>query len=440
MCQGVFAMPRKSFSPQRNENRERLAKLVREALKTLNMPKGEVAKKAGITPSHLSHVLRKAKSLSKEKLLSLGDVLKIPRDQILSVAGFAASEESGIDLGNVTLVRSLGGPRMKVVTDPRFIDSAIFMWIFSTQPFREIGIEWDLANTDWGKVAPEVASQKYAVGFYNRKAVVSRGTKPLYNVKYWTDLCLYKGYALLARPNDRERSGTLDLDRGRKYLRALIKRSKDRRPIIVSMGTEPVWRLMTSLVPELIPKNFKVDTYANPDFALNQFLKEKVGDLYVGGLPQRLFAKEEGCVEVLSFENNPLLFSLNSLICSEEMVESQKPILSTISSLWFHTVGRMKREPNFRALVVRGIQSMLIDLKIDNHNLRKEYFDMLFSETDDENAYESFPNHPSELLDEVMGIFPLAFERLKKIRVEAIVTAFLETLNPRLDKEEHSFV
>lgn len=436
-------MSRKAYAVKQREDLAKLSLLIREALNQLGQPAAQVAKAAGIHPSHLSQALNRKKALSRQKLIALAGQLRVPQKKLLQAAGYPVEDGLEIDLGNVTILHGLGGLPLKIVTDPRFIDSAVFMWIFSTQPFKAMGIDCELVKVDWHKVPEEVATNQYAIGFYNRRASVKRGTLKLYQVRYWSDLCLYRGYALMAHRNN-ELQEPVTLTAANSYLKNLIhgRRRSGRKTTIVSMGADTVWRLTNPLTPDLNDDNFIVESLGDPDFALSQFLNG-VGDLFVGGLPQRLAARKMGCHEVLSSQNNPLLFSLNSLICSETMFEERKPILTAASALWFDTISKLKINQEFRQQVTQAIPQLLRNLSIEKHNLNEEFFQTIFSETG--STYEFFPDRPTDLLDQLLRIIFETFGQIKEAKIgtktiEAVFSNLEETLNRELDKEMYRYL
>jgi hypothetical protein len=360
------------------------------------MATSAVAESAGIHRTHLYRVLGESKSLGKEKLIGLADALGIARNDLLLAAGYE-SIDPRIDLGSVT-PRRLGGTRLGVVTDPRFVDSAIFFWIFSAQPLRGIGIDCELIRTDWERVPEEVSNRKNAIGFFNRRSIPDFG-----GVRYYMDLCLYKGYALLARRDDVRKKITRIQD-AREFLTGLVARKKKEKPTIVCMGADTVWSLRTSLTPELSDQNFVVKPFGNADFALEKFAAG-LGDLYVGGLPQRLRAcKEYNCIEILNSEINPLLFSMNSLIYSEQFAggdDAAQPLLSTISALWFRNISALKRDEDMRSQMFSEVQRFsTADRETARSSLTHEAFEAVLRN----GAYEDFPDTPTGLVDSIFHI------------------------------------
>lgn len=397
-------MPRKSNLTAQKEDREKLAKLIQQAVDKSGLTHGQVAEKAGIHRSHLSRVLNKEKSLSRDKLSALADVLNLPREVLLEAAGHTVIEEFDLDLRQFGIIRSLGGRKLTVVTDPRFVDSAVFMWIFNTQPFRTLGIDCELLSVDWRDVSQTVATTEYAIGFNNRRAVLKVGDQEVFPVKYWSDLCVYKGYALIARKSDLQPEAPgheLTLEQAKKHLQDLITKYKRKgsKPTIVTIGADTMWRLETPLTEEIKPESFTFQTFADPNFALNRFIGG-IGDLFIGGLPQRLEAQEAECVEVLNFKNNPFLASCNGIICPDLMIKEQKPLLAAATSLWFEVISRMKANASFRHRVAQGCIQLIDDLRVSNHSLKIKHFDQVFKSDE----YEYFPESPVLLLDKVIQV------------------------------------
>jgi hypothetical protein len=333
----------------------------------------------------------------------------------LAAAGYSPADELQLTPTNVALPKRIRNRQsLKVISDPRFIDSAIFMWLFTTQPFRAVGIGLDceLVKTDWSRVPEEVASHDFAVGFYNR---ITQDEKPLARVRHWADLARYQGYSLLARRQDCRHD--LSLKQGMKYLEKLTTQKK---PVIVCMGADTLWQLQ-DIVPSLKPHLFTVNTYANVDFALREFLAG-VGDLFIGGIPQLFVAKEHGCVEILGSKSHPLFFAFNSLICPENMVREERALLFSTVSLWYGVVERLKADSAFVDRTALAVIRMLKDLGVEGHNHREEFFQRLFHPKQGAQVYEVFADHPTALLDDIVDSIQLARKLLGKKATDAVLT------------------
>jgi transcriptional regulator with XRE-family HTH domain len=398
-------MPRKPTLTTLYENRSKVAELIREGLRVSGLPKAVVAERAGVHPSHLSKLINKSKSLSREKLLALADVLQISRAAILEAAGYTSAELESV-LSNLTLLPKAGGTPLKVITDPKFPDSAFWMWVFGRQPFRPIGIECELVKTHWRLIPAEVAKEPYAIAFYNRRAAVRSGDRKLYKVQYWTDLSLYRGYAVLAS-RKAELKAPIPFNKAGEYLRELAR--KKPKPVLVCIGADTAWILTRSFVHGLNIQDFEIEFFADADDALRQFVENDLGDLFIGGLPQRLQAVKNGCAEVLTFANNPLLFSINSLICSEEMFRTSKPILSAATSIWFQAISELTlndKDETFRNKIVNAILQMVDNLGVTDASLSAEVLRQVLPP---KTLYEIFPAQPTDLVDEVLTISEQVF-------------------------------
>ena len=434
-------MPRISKQQIRLRNPAKFKRLVEEAVKRLALTQSAVARRAGIDAGHLSRALQLqgGKALGKDKVLALASVLSIPKNELLNAAGYQP-DGPAVNINDVSLLRSEGGPPLRIVTDPRFVDSAIFMWIFSEQPFRQIGMDCDLVKTDWANVPHAVASgNSPAIGFYNRRAALRRGPHRFVRVNYWTDLCMYKGYALMARPGAAERDfGTLG--EAEKFLKKLIADHRSgSKATIITIGGDTMWRLYTPLTPVLRDADFAFEHIPDADLALRTFL-EGAGDLFLGGLPQRLAARKVGCYEVLSFANNPLLFSLNSLIFSEALKDRQG-IMSAASGLWFKTIAQAKADPSAMKSLQNGCLRLLDNLKVDQHCITAD----LIAEVLSDERYEVFPDRPTDLFDELLSMVATTFRHLTANKIhqkvmEEVFDSMAETLDREVDKEKYPAV
>src|SRR5437763_17207218 len=106
---------------KKSEGLAALGKLIESALALHGVSARAIAQRAGIGASHLSKVLKAQRSLRKAKLLVLADLLGLDREKVLRLAGFGGPDQAGVDLGRVTLLRTLNDKRtLTVVVTPRF--------------------------------------------------------------------------------------------------------------------------------------------------------------------------------------------------------------------------------------------------------------------------------------------------------------------------------
>ncbi len=468
-------MPRKNSQVSARENRAELASVIRHAIDESVFDVATVADRANINRTHLYHVLKGEKSLSKGRLITLAQVLGRPPSEFLAPAGYSDLEAEAFSLSTLALasLAQFRGKKLRVVTDPRFADSALFLWMMSTQPFRTEGIECEIVwDTYWRdvpeKVSDELDPGTYSIGFCNRRSKKAQVESELFNIAYWTDLCIYRGYALLARAEDvREfmhERGIAHLD-PQTYFRepgvthvsdfiehcrvAEGKQRDDKCVTLVTMGPDTRWRLCISRDLEVLKhpfldtKNTRVITRGDANAALKLF-QEGTGSFFAGGLPQRLAGvREYGYIEVISYDNNPFLFSINSLICSETTLQDAKILLGAVEALWFQTLRRLYAEelqkltnvPRLMAdadikvwvdsltdthdltgnqpdnlkktlhvikSVARSVLEFLKDININTDHINEQiYFDMFINDRD---KYEILPGSPKELLDAYMKI------------------------------------
>ncbi len=328
---------------------------------------------------------------------------------------------------------------LRVVTDPRFLDSCLFMWCLSSQPLRSLGWNCDLQPVEWRSVPERVAGSANSIGFYNRRALLTYEGQRLYDLSVWSDLCIYRGYALLARGKEGQ-SVQLSLADGRQMLCDLKiqAKQKGRKPTIMAMGADSVWILRTPLTPELSTGEFEVQEFNNPDLGLDAFLRG-VGDLYIGGLPQRLRARDRGCIEVLSSQSNALLFSINSLISSNDLAGTDTRVLSSVTSLWYDTLARLESDAAFRDEVAEACIELLADLKIEGHHLTVDVFRSVIGEAS--GSYEAFPPKPAGIVDELLQTLGALNDQAASLKMsrEEMALVFIQLadiLNPTLQQRD----
>jgi hypothetical protein len=269
--------------------------------------------------------------------------------------GKSESFEAVSEFVSLPLPNRTGIHLLEVVTDHHFLDSAIFLWMFSHQPFRAAGfdIECRLVSKDWAEVSGYVASKRSAIGFYNRRVTETLNTG---HPGYWTDLCIYRGYALLAHRDSGVASRPGTLREAEENLDRIIRQCRQDRvqPTVVSFGADTIWRFGDYLKRH----PFQLEQIPDADAALAEFLR-RPHTLFVGGLPQRLVAEKYGCVSILDATLDPTLFSMNGLIYGDGFEGSGKSILQAASALWFETCTRLKSDLDFRKRAATSISAML---------------------------------------------------------------------------------
>ncbi len=406
-------MPRNSRSVTAKQDKKRLASLIRTAIDNSGKSDSEIAESAGIARSHLFYVLKEEKTLGEEKLRTLASVLNFPVSAFLEAAGFQNSS-SALDEISPAL-SELGA--VTVVTDPRFLDTALFVWLFESQFLKSFGVTWRFKFTNWSDVPYLVDETESSIGFFNRKAKVVYKDKGIATPKYWSDLCVYKGYALIARKSDLPANikATPDLETAEVYLKQLSNVSRTAKPVIVGMSSGTIKQFDTPFTKGIDWNKFEHDTSPNPDRALSKFLAG-YGDLFVGGLPQRYIAEHDPeCLTLMSAENNPCLFSLNSLICSEDMFERGRSMMSLITSVWFQMCERLRNDRAFRQKVLVEIDDVLKGRhRILDHSISSDLFEDVFNNQAENNFYEYFPRRPADIVSQVIKILDECTDKASK--------------------------
>jgi transcriptional regulator with XRE-family HTH domain len=432
-------------------NQEELQSLVYTALQERELSAAKAAEQAGINPAHLSKFLRAKKAIAKGKLEALATILGVSSERLLLAAGYSGTDVNryapGVD--DVIFSReSFKDRTLLIFSDPRFFDSCLFLSLFQDQPLREYGINCQLEPCEWRSTPFRVSDASWSVGFYNRRAVPTIGNRPIVSVSYWTDLCLYCGYALVAaKRHDTRNYDLTKLPGALTFLSDLRKKFPGKkRPVIVTIGTDTVWRLQNSLTgPELGPNNFVLEVIEDPDVALNQFLGG-TGDLFIGGLPQRLVAtgKPHNLVEVLNFANNPLLFSLNSLIYSSEYEKSPPiSVLAAITGLWYRAIDEARDHAEYRQQIIKQCTRLAQNYRSTTTWPDPIHFDALLAQTPEQPArsrYELFAAKPTELSDaitnDIVSAVFLAVRDNPKVDIDQVVADLRRTLTPSVKTAE----
>lgn len=285
--------------------------------------------------------------------------------------------------------------KLAVATDPRFIDSSLFLWLLlERQVLRRDGfaVECEPMLCEWREVPFKLASRPYSVGFYNRRLPSEQTTN---EVGYWEDLCAYRGYGLLAHPGLGLNQRPPTLVESKQFLESFIRfwRSQEIDPTIISIGSDTSWRFGDHLAPGIPREEFSIQTIANANEALHMF-RQQPQSLFVGGLPQRLQAEAEGFIPVIDADHKPTLFSFNGLHYNAALRQANQPLLQAIATAWFETVTRLKADEPFRREVAASTRKMLRNLRADQAvEFDDEMFDAIFTSE----RFEIFPENPAEM-------------------------------------------
>jgi hypothetical protein len=184
----------------------------------------------------------------------------------------------------------------------------------------------DLRQVDWSSIPYVVARAENVISYYNRR-LLSDITTP---VKIWGNFCCYRGYALIGR-KDKFSMPLPDLESANQALDLLSEAAPLK---IITMGSDTISVLKTVLTPLLNSKRVLTESHP-PDHALERFLGGR-GDLFIGGLPQRLACARNGdTVEVITSDTNPLWFGIDAMIYKGDLVEEE--VLLQIANLFVET-------------------------------------------------------------------------------------------------------
>jgi plasmid maintenance system antidote protein VapI len=389
-----------------------LGDLLQSGLDRTRLRAAAAARLIEVEASQMSRTLAGQRLFSPDKLTELADILGISREEVLRAAG--KTDTVDIDLSNAIPTRTTS-KKLTVVTDGAFVDSSLFLWIFGKQPFRSMGVECVVKPEAWENVPERIATYPLAIGFFNKEMPRA----PELRLRHWADLCLYKGYALICRTRDASgiSAASPKADDARVVLRKMRERAvaAGRKPSILTMGDDPADRLRMAMPEELNDFKFKKEFTA--DQALNLF-REGEGDGFLGGLPQRLRLLEEGAyIEVVHFDNNPFLFSVNSIFATQAVFEHHRNLLHAASALWFETVRRLRGSSEFRARVAAEIVSTL-DQSEEGHSLRAEFFEKVFGPRGD--RYEVFSTRPGDLVRPLLETAERIAETGKRVDYAAL--------------------
>ena len=410
---------------------------VNDALRRRGLSLSGAARALGVSPGQLSRVLHLRRSASEELVIGLASLLQVPKDQLIALANLPPKSKQGIP----TTGRRRGRGEIEVFTDPRFLDSALFAWILAAQPLAELGFQCKLIEVPWRQVSERVAhSTRPAIGFCNRRSKPQMRSHELYPaLEVWQDLTIYTGYAILAR-RGKVSEAPRSVEAANTVLASIVSHAKPSKPRLVSFGSDSTWRIPTELTPLLTPEFFDFLRETDADSALTSFLAG-VGDLFVGGLPQRMAAEAQGCVPIVHYEINPALFSLNALVYGPKVAElsDRHQLLSMVCSAWFSSIERLDLDSSYCHTATEAIPTLLDELCISNHRLTHEFLKQMLPPKQ-VCRYELFPHSPADLTRSVVScIRKLQQSKVAPTGTTEAMDDLTATVDVMIDLEHNDF-
>jgi ABC-type nitrate/sulfonate/bicarbonate transport system substrate-binding protein len=220
---------------------------------------------------------------------------------------------------------------------PRNPDSLVVTFAQEKGWYREEGLDVQFTMVEADKVQETLASGAVDVAWSSTTSTMIASIKNP-NVVYVSPWNTFdKGFALIARPNGPLKSVD-ELNKSTpSYVEAvrLAAAQLSGKTVITTANTD-MERAVASAVArgDLLYKNVRIIDLP-PDEGLAAFLSGK-GDAYLGGIPQRTRAVQQGMVEVLSgFDLGPA--PINGLVTSRAYLKDHEDVLMKIMKVWFRT-------------------------------------------------------------------------------------------------------
>jgi hypothetical protein len=174
-----------------------------------------------------------------------------------------------------------------------------------------------------------------AIAYMNRREVDDISGK----VELWGNLCAFLGYALVGRPGDFP-NPVNTLEEASEELRRLLR---SRRLELLNFGSDSLKVLRTPLTPVLSDSKIEYRSFAVDD-GLARFLSGQ-GDLYIGGLPQRLECARKGMVELITSQNQPLMMGIECFVYKG--IGADVEVLEKVSISWSRVCRRLMADEGY---------------------------------------------------------------------------------------------
>lgn len=377
----VDAPPEREGQRSRRPGEQRLAALVRPALKRQGRTVEKAAEIIGVHASVLSRVLNGRRAWSEELLAKLADVAGLALDDVLLAAGKRAADNvAAVHLSSVVpLVHRTA--TLHVIVDEHYLDSVLLWWILKQQPFRSAGVTCVLETVKWQDIPMRVAGDDYAIGVFNKKlAPPAPWTDPdaapsppgsrqsaeaFLQLTHWADVCVYTGYAIMGRRTDLldPASGSLSHQEASDFIERVklrCRKEHNRNAVLVTMSRSTVARMRTPLSAPLF-KDIEIFLIPLAAQAMSRFI-DGTADLFVGAAAQRLtLRRRPEFAEILHSGNDPFLVSIASIFTSRTLLWERRELVQTVAGLWYEMVRNMRQSDAYRDEVAAEIMDMFTD-------------------------------------------------------------------------------
>ena len=262
--------------------------------------------------------------------------------------------------------------------------------------YAEEGLDVDFRILGWTEIQESLssgASNRIDLGINNISAIVATYNKNPDFIYYYGFNTFDNGFALIIRPNSDLKSLSFFLGRGLPHEDAIFETGKQLKgkTVITTANTDMeqgVFAIARKGGLEFL-KDIKIINL-NSDDGLMAFLAGE-GDAYIGGIPQRNKAKQQGMVEMITGSDlGPA--PINGIVTTKQFYEANGEDLLKILKVWFKIVEYTNENMNEVASLMVSEINKYTGTKIPPEEF-KEYW----------NNYEHYPATPLEIEKEILS-------------------------------------
>lgn len=262
--------------------------------------------------------------------------------------------------------------------------------------YAEEGVDIEFKVLGWTEVQEALSSSaenKIDIGINNISAIVATHNRNAELVYYYGFNTFDNGFALMIRPGGKLKPLKFFLDQGQQLDEAIKNCSAQiKGKTVVTTGNTDMEQGVATCARRAgldFVKDVKIIDL-NPDEGLAAFL-QGTGDAFIGGVPQRTKAGEEGMIEMITGSNlGPA--PINGIVTTKTFAKKNPEALSKILKVWFKIVQYTNLHLDEVSEIMAAELNKNTAAGVTGENFKKFW-----------NNYEHYPSTPDSIDIEILN-------------------------------------
>ncbi|MDH5415172.1 MAG: ABC transporter substrate-binding protein, partial [Flavobacteriaceae bacterium] len=262
--------------------------------------------------------------------------------------------------------------------------------------YKEEGLDVEFRVLGWTEVQEALssgASDRIDIGINNISSIIATYDRNPELVYYYGNNTFDNGFALMIRPEGEMKPLNFFIKQGMELSDAIAATGAQLKGKTVVTTANTDMEQGVAAVAKKGGISFTKDVSIvnlNPDDGLTAFLSG-TGDAFIGGIPQRNKAGEQGMIEMITGTNlGPP--PINGLVTTKKFVEGNEEALLKITKVWFKIVNYTNDNLDEVAKTMTEELNRKTGSKVSVDDFKKFW-----------NNYEHYPSSPQEIQKEILS-------------------------------------